>query len=153
MATMQPGVPPFASSGTHRPELHVYYKIYKTNESKVSCIPAHTAVQSRRTFTFPVSNPAAIDYVQESPDLAFVEKDTRLGLGGTSGLRCLEREPYELRLGWRDRPRIGGGEVMESTRCGAGGGGVSARKLWFLDMWDELDELVLCCFLSPELMG
>ncbi len=83
--------------------------------------------------------------------MAFMDRDTRLGFGGTSGLRCLEREPYELRLGWRDRPRIGGGEVtcMESTRCGAGGGGVSTRKL----MWDELDELVLCCFLRPVLMG
>ncbi len=48
--------------------------------------------------------------------MAFMDRDTRLGFGGTSGLRCLESEPYELRLGWRDRPRIGGGEVtcMES---------------------------------------
>lgn len=59
----------------------------------------YTAAQSRHTFTFPIFYPAVIDYVQESLDLTFVERDTSDGLGGTSGLRCLEREPYELRLG------------------------------------------------------
>lgn len=80
----------------HQPELDMYIQ-NKQKKSELHFL--YTAVQSRRTFTFPVFHPAAIDYVQESPELAFVERDTRLGLGGTSGLRCLEREPYELRLG------------------------------------------------------
>lgn len=38
---------------------------------------------------FPVLFSERADYVQESLDLTFVERDTKEGLGGTSGLRCL----------------------------------------------------------------
>lgn len=32
---------------------------------------------------------------------------------------------------------------MESTLCGAGGGFSPLLKLWFLERWEELEELVL----------
>lgn len=79
-----------SKSCPHQPELDVYFTTYKTKPKKSELRFLYTAAQSRHTFTFPVS------YVQESLDLTLVERDTSDGLGGTSGLRCLEREPYEL---------------------------------------------------------
>ncbi len=52
---------------THQPELHImHYKIYKTNEREVSCIFLYTQLHKADARSRShVSNPAAIDYVQE----------------------------------------------------------------------------------------